>query len=361
MLVVLDLDGVVVDYGASSREAATRAAGAYFEDVIAIPNGARLSLRRHMDAFKAAGGFVDDRDLAYAFLYMMLTSMPRVLRPKPPRRPPRRIAEVRRAFQPMDIRLHALMGHSERSLEPTLVEINKRGGGLEALKRHFADGVMERYILRGGKVGATEAEAALGANAPKALREAAAAEPEDAVGRLFEEFYWGDARFQERRGIAPLKPRGEGLMDAETLLVSRESLVSLASRVALTLVTSQPRPQVQQTLRNLGVEGLFPHIVYTYALGVEAPPRHPLEEVLPQGFGAWMLKPIISAAAEVHAISPSPRTLRLLSNDAHRIQVASRAGVRCVGFARQREERRVLQDAGAQAVSTRLKTLLKAL
>ncbi|MEO1272420.1 MAG: hypothetical protein AAFX99_30345, partial [Myxococcota bacterium] len=147
MLVIVDLDGVLVDYGASSREAAVRAAGAYFEEVCGVVHGARLIQRRHTDAFKNAGGFEDDRDIVYAIVYTLLTSMPRMLRPRPPRSDVLRVADVRRAFAPMDIRLNALIGHSERDLSPTLIEINRRGGGIAGLERYFADGVMEHYML----------------------------------------------------------------------------------------------------------------------------------------------------------------------------------------------------------------------
>ncbi|MBH24606.1 MAG: hypothetical protein CMH57_09170 [Myxococcales bacterium] len=357
MLVVVDLDGVIVDYGVSSREAAGRAAGAYLEEVCGVANASRLVQRRHTDAFKHAGGFVHDHDVTYAVLYTLLTSMPRMLRPLPPRTPPLRAREVLKAFRPKDIRLHALIGHSERSLDPTLIEINKRGGGIDGLKRFFADGVMEHYILHGGEIGVTEREAGLDGDA----RAEAAATREDLVRRLFEEFYYGDDRFRERHGVAPLAPRGEGLVEAEALLHPLEELGALADKASVTLLTMQPQLQVKQTLRRLGVERLFPHVVFEGDLDREEPRRHLLQETRPVGFNAWMFKQVVEAAAEVHAVTPSPQTLIFLSNTVHRAAVAARAGVRCVGVARQREERRPLKEAGCKAVISKLKTLLKAL
>lgn len=358
MLVIVDLDGVLVDYGVSSREAAVRAAGAYLEEVCGVANASRrLVQRRHTDAFKHAGGFEDDRDVIFAVLYTLLTSMPRMLRPSPPRTPPLRIAQVRKAFKVKDIRLHALIGHSERSLDPTLVEVNKRGGGVEGLKRHFADGVMEHYILHDGEVGVTERELSLEGEE----RAKAAATREDVICRLFEEFYFGDTRFQEMHGVEPLLPRGPGLLEAEELLHPLAELQALTEKANVTLLTMQPRAQVKRTLRRLGVERLFPHVVYESELDREEPRRHLLQEFLPVGFNAWMFKQVVEAAAEVHSFSPNPQTLLFLSNTVHRLEVAAKARVRCVGFARQREERRRLKEAGCKAVISKLGTLLKAL
>ncbi len=220
-LIVFDVDGVLVDVSASLPQVVASAVQRYLAEAGFEAEG--LALQAHDIAdFKAAGGFNDDWDLAYAVVLFYLV--------RARAEGHRNVADLRR-------------------LKPTLADVSRQlsrtGGGLTG----FQDVVLEALT-------AAQRRAVTGELDRSRLEE------------LLMELYAGDAS-PEVYGHVPEGPRGEGLMQRERPLVTA---MDLPPGARCGVYTGRTRGELRQSLRMLGLESLFDdNAIITRDSGVSKP------------------------------------------------------------------------------------------
>lgn len=354
MLVMVELDGVLMDLGRSSRAAAAQAAATFLKDICKIDNGQMLVKAELLDAFKRHGGFSDDCDLAYAVVYYVLASLPPFMHPRA--RKVYRASDITEGFRSANIPFNALIGHTERALEPTLTAIERQGGGLVGLRRAFPAGILEEYLLYRGEVGATEAEAAAEDGEERARL---ARVPENLFRRLFDGYYLGDAAFTARYGVPPWAPAGDGLRQSEALNVELEALERIAALGCTTLIADLPRAQTEDLTARLGLDALFPCVICEGERPSIPTPNHPL--LKPDPPHVWALKHIVSQSVQHYRRSFEPRDVYLITHRTERVTASRAIGIRPLGFVTDRAERAPMREAGAHVAVSRLGTIVRAL
>jgi phosphoglycolate phosphatase-like HAD superfamily hydrolase len=332
---------VLVESRNAQWRAAGLAAGAYLEEICCILDGARLVRDEHVAVFAEACDPPHPSGLSFAVVYFFLASLPAPLRPPP--QTTFRTAEVVRAFRGLGLRYGELTGVSERRLGPLADEIGDRGGGLAGLKAALGHDTVKGLILFGGRVGAGELARSLDPEADAAKLGELARAPDDAVGRLFQEFYLGDRLFEETYGFPPSRSRGGGTIFDEEPLVSPESLKRLAEVADLAVATRRSTREAAVALELLGASGLVGEV--TSSFDVEA-----------CRFDAWSPWPIRAAMVSLDLAATT--TFGLVGSPRD-VKDTLDAGAKPIGFAWSHPIRRPLKEAGAEAVISRLETLAK--
>jgi len=351
-LVVLDLGGVLVDESNSHARAAAAAAGAYFEDYCVVEQGSRLVTDERVAQFAALPGFDAHFRLAFALLYNLMHALPPSFRPPPSNA--LRPQEVHAAFKRKELRYGFLLGLSERNIEEELESIARHGGGIEGMRRAYRRDSIEGQLLYTGEVGATEREAAAAAAGDKEAVKRLRAIPENLVLRLCEELYLGDVLFQHVYGVAPLKPRGDGLVGEETLRIRRDRLEVLASRVDLALMANRPPALVERTLARFGLADLFRFVLtpVTDEAGVR---RGDFIDLQPETFARLYDLDLAHFGAQ-----RPPEQIMAVVDTLQDVAAAVAVGLKPVGVVEDRLMRRQFKELGARTAINRLETLVRA-
>jgi hypothetical protein len=340
MWVLLSLDGVVV--GPDALQAAAAAtAGRYLEEICCISDGHRLVTPTLLDALLRAGGFDDPWDLSAALVLFFLSGLSPALRP--PLARPSRAADVQEAFRDRNLRYGELMSHAERDLEPLIAQIQQRGGGLRALHVALGHDSVETWILRRGALDAAHRQHTLPPTATRAERDAADNAPDNLLGRLFEQTWLGPDRFLDIHGFPTAPPPSPPLFDHERPLLTPDDLHALSLRASVAALTRRTAREADLLLQHLGLATAF---AFT-----QAPPQ-------PQGRASTL--PLEPATAIIRAQDPATPII-FVSARPDELTQARALGLRVIGFAHQRTLRKPLQDAGAEAVISRLDTLTRSL
>lgn len=226
-LIIFDADGTLIDVTLSYREAAPIAAGIYLRLLGLPPPPLTGDL---YDTFKRMTGFNDDWDLTAGLLHVLLAELPPA-RPVP-----------KHAWADQDALIVALRTAAEplagRSLtlpdwEALVAAVRTAGGGLAGLGQ-----VIPAH------------------NAHLVCRTGDAATI-DLVQRIFSEVYLGADLFAEGYGYPPRFWAGHGLIETETLLISRETLAALGRFARLGIATGRTRFELAHPLRRFELAPVF--------------------------------------------------------------------------------------------------------
>lgn len=339
--VIVTIDQVLIEGRSGQRRAARLASGAYLEEICHIRDGARLVRQQHVTALGDACNPGHPAGIASAVVMTFLASLSPSLRPPPHRA--HRTSQVEGAFRGLGLRYGELTGVSERRIEPLVEAIAARGGGLDGLRAALGHDTIFGYVLFGGGIGVGERLAALGPEAEADQRKRLAAVPDDAIGRLFQEFYLGDAQFEAIYGLQPSRSRGPGEINHEIALVAREALERLVAVADLHVATLRSREEASLALERAGVTDLVSSVT---SLGAAA------ERDLAVGV-SWPVAECIRRA------DLDPQHTLALVGSTRCVSDALASGARAIGFAWCRDVRRPLKQAGAEAVISKLDTLTR--
>jgi HAD superfamily hydrolase (TIGR01548 family) len=251
-LVILDMDGVLIDVSESYREVVRRSVLAYLRSVIGapVPPDGAVTLR-DVDAVKKSGGLNNDWDLTYAIIDIVL----------------------RRFFDPEN-KMHA----------DSAKEIAGGGGDDEetlARVRAMSDRFEVEGVIEGvGKmpvreVYAEDRRARFPAGDPPGERHPGGVSfgrspflfnrgdvgSGNLVKRIFQELYLGEELFRRIYGLETLFCAAEGLIGRERLIPSTRQLESIASHAALAIATGRPGVEARFPLERYGIGRLFRAVV----------------------------------------------------------------------------------------------------
>lgn len=249
-LIIFDADGTLIDVARSYRAAAPVAAGIYLRLLGLTPPPLTGDL---YDIFKQMTGFNDDWDLTAGLLHVLLAGLP-------PARPlsghdwpdqDALIAGLRAAAAPLSGMMPPLP-----DWDALVRAVRAAGGGPDGLRR-VVPGHNAHLIWRTGDAATT-----------------------DLVQRIFSEVYLGAGLFAEGYGYPARFHVGPGLIETETLLIGRDTLVALGRFARLGVATGRTRFEMAHPLRRFGLAPFF---------GVIATMTDALEAQTPGG--ASLLKP----------------------------------------------------------------------
>jgi HAD superfamily hydrolase (TIGR01548 family) len=236
-IVIFDMDGVLVDVSKSYRETIKRVVGIYLKKVLGLKGDEKaLVTDEDIVAFKEIGGLNNDWNVTTGLLYYFVT----LLEGEEPRD-----THTLNSMEEVISFLRASRGHlrggvgeivRKKDIHGLRRHVRASGTGLEALKEALNSG-KTRFIFGTGDL-----------------------EVENVVKRIFQEVYLGP-QFRPIHQMPPLFYSGRGLFKRERLLVKRESLAALSSRVVMGIASGRPRAEAILALRNFGIEGYFRSVV----------------------------------------------------------------------------------------------------
>jgi phosphoglycolate phosphatase-like HAD superfamily hydrolase len=245
-LIIFDADGTLIDVTLSYREAAPIAAGIYLRLLGLTPPPLTGDL---YDTFKRMTGFNDDWDLTAGLLHVLLAELPPALPRQvgdsvsggagvpnlfggPERQPglaqDSLLAALRAACAPLAGATPPLP-----DWEALVAAVRAAGGGLSGLVR-VIPGHNAHLVWRAGDAATT-----------------------DLVQRIFSEVYLGPQLFAEGYGYPARFWASPGLIETETLLISRATLTALGRFARLGIATGRTRFELAHPLRRFGLAPFF--------------------------------------------------------------------------------------------------------
>jgi phosphoglycolate phosphatase-like HAD superfamily hydrolase len=286
-LVVLDMDGVLVDVSRSYREVVRLSVAAYLRAVLGADSlpGDIITLA-DVDFIKKAGGFGNDWDLTCEIIDLLLRRYFDALNGSLAG-PGSAADEAARCGE--DGKKLALVRAMAKNFDTRALVAGPRVKPVRAL---FADDARERSAEEGLRTGARGDGAsgrggAVSGGAPPVRPKSPFLFDEGDVGsgnlvkRIFQELYLGPELFEEVYGARALfdlravdrespEPetagagaarRGRAFIDRERLIPSTAHLVELASLGGLAIATGRPAVEARYPLRKFGIAHLFKALV----------------------------------------------------------------------------------------------------
>lgn len=226
-LIIFDADGTLIDVTLSYREAAPISAGIYLRLLGLTPP---LLTGDLYDTFKRMTGFNDDWDLTAGLLYALLAGLPPAL------------SLPEHAWTDQETLLAALcaacrpLAGATPSLpdwEALVGAVRAAGGGLAGLGRVIPKRNVHLVWCTGDAI------------------------TTDLVQRIFSEVYLGAELFAEGYGSPAHFYTGPGLIETETLLISRETLAALGCFAQLGIATGRTRFELAHPLRYMDLASFF--------------------------------------------------------------------------------------------------------
>lgn len=237
-VLIFDMDGVLVDVSQSYREAIRAVPQVFFESVCGLKAVEKdLVTPEIVEAFKLAGGLNNDWDCTAAVTAAFVAVLPQAL-PKPP-------LEVGMADY-LEI-LGAWGSKQHVSIEELAYNADPRG--LAERVTSSDEGGLGKVLSVSGLTVDTF---------PVAF---GSIYESNVLMRLFQEMYLGPELFETVYDQPPLVGTQQGLIENEQLLISREVLNDLASRLPLGIATGRPGVEAAHALSQHGIGGLFAAVV----------------------------------------------------------------------------------------------------
>ena len=218
-LIVFDMDGVLIDVGASYRDAVRQTAGLFFQPARKahrLPNP--LFSLSDLAAVKHSGGLNNDWDLSCLVISLLFGQVQKPLRhdhPEPWTRYRKTIA---------DCEVTRLAQFLQSTPSPLARLLEEKGRAIDP----FIAGLYE------GDVGSG-----------------------NVIKQIFQEIYLGPDLFQSTYHGAPRIYHGKGLIARETLLIDPQLLKRLAHNNILAIATGRPAAEAHYALERFGLKRYF--------------------------------------------------------------------------------------------------------
>jgi HAD superfamily hydrolase (TIGR01548 family) len=236
-VLLFDIDGVLIDVSESYRGAIRQTVQLYLEAVMRLsPYHGELVSREDVAAFKLAGGFNNDWDLATGILKYFIAMLEAVPETQPP---PQTSAEIIAFLRQEGKHINTSVGAlwQRKDILAFTRGVNTAGGGLAAVWKILRERNDHLLFAQGDPRGT------------------------NLVKRIFEEIYLGEALFVREYSEAPIVHQGAGLIHRERLIVNQQALAELGRRVTLGIATGRPRNQATYALKAAGILNQFRSLV----------------------------------------------------------------------------------------------------
>jgi phosphoglycolate phosphatase-like HAD superfamily hydrolase len=143
------------------------------------------------------------------------------------------------------------------------------------------------------------------------------------VKRIFQELYLGPGLFRETYGDDPFFYKGRGYMDRETLIPEKKQLESLDLLCKLAIATGRPGSEAHHALINFGISGMFEAVVTEDDVVMEeARRKQPLRKPHPYVIESCIEKYKSDTTGDVYYLGDMPDDMT----------AAKRAGVVPIGY-----------------------------
>ena len=235
-ILILDMDGVLIDVSRSYRKTIQRTIQIYLENCLGFERGRRGCLTdEEISLFKSVGGFNNDWDLTSGLLLYLLSTSGTPPLPKRKRFPsiPEVVSYLKKKssiFHRKPIRL------KRKHLLSFLEKVKSKGGGLKGVRRTLGTS-WEGWVYGSGDP-----------------------DRENLAKRIFQEIYLG-RMFARRYHLRPFFYRGEGLFLQERALIPRNILSTLRKKVRMGIASGRPRFEAELALRRFRLHPYFDIVV----------------------------------------------------------------------------------------------------
>ncbi len=236
-IVILDMDGVLIDVSKSYRETIKKTVAIYLKSVLGL-KGDEKALVSDDDivAFKEIGGLNNDWDVTTGLLCYLVTLL--------------------EGEEPGD-------AHGMDSMDEVILFLKEnrdriRGGLREILEKKDIPGFRQRARSLGA--GLEAVKKALSSGKPRFIFGTGDLNVDNLVKRIFQEIYLG-SHFRTIHGFSPLFYSRGGFFKRERLLVRRESLSILSKRVKMGIASGRPKAEASLGLGNFRIEHYFQSLV----------------------------------------------------------------------------------------------------
>ena len=233
-LLILDMDGVIVDVTGSYREVVRRTVLCYLEKVVGVRDLAEHSVSLgDVSAFKKSGGLNNDWELTYELINTVLGRyFDRENTPLAGRI--RTLSEVEDDRELL-AKCRSILGVSDRRSLARLGEtpVSRFYSAHRSSRRGRSPFLLNRGEVKSGNL----------------------------VKRIFQEFYLGKKLFTDTYGEDPLFYDGRGYITEETLVPEPERLEELERRCVLSIATGRPFAEAAYALARFGITRLFAAVI----------------------------------------------------------------------------------------------------
>lgn len=236
-VLILDMDGVLIDVTKSYRETIKKTVQLYLEDGLGFKGGKGVLVSdKDISLFKEIGGFNNDWDLTSGLLLYFLSLSNLV--------PPLRKSHFHSIGEAIQY-LRFLGSNCSNDIETLLKKkdipdfkkrLAKTMGGLKGVSSCI-DPAWKNLVYGSGDLNG-----------------------ENVVKRIFQEVYLGK-RFQSHYHLRPIFYRGEGLYTREKLLIKKDTLKELSRYLRLGIASGRPRMEARWALKQFGIENYIQSLV----------------------------------------------------------------------------------------------------
>lgn len=236
-ILILDMDGVLIDVSRSYRKTIQRTIQIYLENCLGFERGRRGCLTdEEISLFKSVGGFNNDWDLTSGLLLYLLSTSGTPPLPKRKRFPS--IPEVVSYLKTKSsmFQRKTTIRLKRKQLLSFLKKVKSKGGGLKGVRRTLGTS-WEGWVYGSGDP-----------------------DRENLAKRIFQEIYLG-RMFARRYHLRPFFYRGEGLFLQERALIPRNILSTLRKKVRMGIASGRPRFEAELALRRFRLHPYFDIVV----------------------------------------------------------------------------------------------------
>jgi len=236
-VLILDMDGVLIDVSKSYRETILQTVQIYFETCLGFEREkARLVTDADISLFKSVGGFNNDWDLTSGLLLYL--------------------------FSILGIPPHSKRKHFS-SIEKVILHLRQRSNGFSSrratrFKKEDLSLFIEKVRALGG--GLRGIRRALGSSWNGWVYGSGDLDHENVVKRIFQEVYLG-RQFSSFYHLHPLFYRDHGLYLHERLLIPRGVLSSLRRKIRMGIASGRPRFEAVLALKRFRLLPYFDSVV----------------------------------------------------------------------------------------------------
>ena len=236
-LLILDMDGVLIDVTRSYRKTIRQTVRIYLETCLGFKMGKRGPISEEdITLFKSVGGFNNDWDLTSGLLLYLLS-----ISGLPPSKRKKRFSSMEEGAFHLKKRSSRFPRNvtrlfQKKKLPPFIKEVKSLGGGLKGVLQTSA-GSWDGWVYRSSGL-----------------------DKGNLVQRIFQEVYLG-TRFASHYHLPPLFYRGKGLYLQERLLVPRKILSSLRQKIKMGIASGRPRFEAELALNRFRLLPYFNSVV----------------------------------------------------------------------------------------------------